>query len=297
MKHLLLTLLATAALAGAAQQVVVQEHRRLLQGVEGPAYYPALDASGTRLLFTDADACGLKLYDFNDDVTTRITALPGAGMDAFFGGDGKVYYVTQELREHNLVYRTGHAYDVARHTDAVVLDAQHGAVHPVKAMRGAALKGENRSFRAPATMGLTVYTEGSTVVIGRDGRERAYTPVPSHAGYLWASLSPDATRVAFFAAERGICIIDLDGNLLAELGNYEMPAWLNEHYLVAQHATDDGHQFTSSQILLLKDDGSWTHALTQPSSMTMQPTAARGRVVYTTIDGNLFEMTLQIVEP
>ena len=31
--------------------------------------------------------------------------------------------------------------------------------------------------------------------------------------------------------------------------------------------------------------------------MTMQPTAAAGKLVYTTIDGNLHLMRLQIVEP
>lgn len=297
MKHLLLTLLAVASLAATAQQVTVLEQRRLLQGVEAPAFFPVLDATGGWLLFSDADACGLKLYDFANDVVTRISREPGAGFDAFFGGDGRVYYVTQQPNEHNLVFRTGHAYDVAHATDAVVLEPQHGAVHPVKMMGGAALKGESHSFRSPASTPIGVYTQGSTVVICRNGREQAYTPVPSHAGYLWASLSPDATRVAFFAAERGICIIDLNGHLLAELGNYEMPSWLNDHYLVAQHATDDGHQFTSSQIMLLKDDGSWRHALTPPTSMTMQPTAAAGKLVYTTIDGNLHLMRLQIVEP
>ena len=49
--------------------------------------------------------------------------------------------------------------------------------------------------------------------------------------------------------------------------------------------------------MLLKADGSWQQALTQPTSMTMHPTAAQGKVVYTTIDGNLFVMQLNIVEP
>lgn len=298
MKQILFTILMSCTLLSVwSQQVVVLEHKRLLKGVEAPAYYPVLNATGNKLLFTDADACGLKLYDFDDDVVTRITSQAGAGMDAFFGGDGKVYYVTQERNERNLIYRTGHAYDATTAADAVVLPAQHGAMHPVKAMTDAAFKGESQSYRTPSISGVGVFTEGSTVVIVRNGREHVYSPVPSHAGYLWASLSPDGSRVAFFAAEKGIYIIDLNGQVLAELGNYEMPAWLNDHYLVAQHATDDGHQFTSSQIMLLKDDGSWQKALTPPTSMTMHPTAAQGKVVYTTIDGNLFEMQLNIVEP
>ena len=35
-----------------AQEVEVTSHQRLLEGVEGPAYYPVLDQTGNRLLFT-----------------------------------------------------------------------------------------------------------------------------------------------------------------------------------------------------------------------------------------------------
>ena len=84
--------------------------------------------------------------------------------------------------------------------------------------------------------------------------------------------------------------------MLAQLGNYEMPCWYNNDYIVAQNATDDGHQFTSSQILLLKADGTFRHELTPRTSMTMQPTAGGGKIVYTTIDGNLTMITIDINE-
>ena len=90
--------------------------------------------------------------------------------------------------------------------------------------------------------------------------------------------------------------IDLRGQVLAMLGNYEMPCWYNNEYIVAQNAKDDGHQFTSSQIMLLKADGTWHAELTKPSSMAMQPTSGGGRIVYTTIDGLLYEMKINIYQ-
>ena len=276
----------------AAQQVTVVERTRLLQGVEGPAYNPVLSADGRQLLFSSGQQSGLKLYSLDDNVVTRVSDEPGAGIDACWGGDGKVYYVTQERRPDNLIYRTGHCYDVADGKGQVVLEAQHGAVRPMPATRGAALRG-GASFASPS-MGMAVGTQGSEVVLSIDGRERRFSPIESHAGYLWASLSPDRSRVAFFAAGTGIVIIDLDGNVLAQLGNYEMPCWYDNDYLVAQHATDDGHQFTSSHIVLLKADGTFSHALTRPTSMTMQPTCGGGCIVYTTIDGQMSLMKIQI---
>ena len=293
MRKTVLTLMACIAAVTVAQTVTVTQHSRLLEGVEGPAYYPVLSPDGNRLLYTTAQTPGLKLYDFNDDVAVRVSDADGVGHNAFFGADGKVYYVTAERQSNNLIYRTGHAYDIATRKSEVVLEPQHGAVALVRATRGAAMRAKAQSFSTQA-VGTAVYTEGSTVHVIVNGNDRAFSPVESWAGYLWASLSPNGRRVAFFAAGSGIVVMDLEGNVLAQLGRYEMPSWLNDDYIVAQNTKDDGHQFTSSQIMLLKADGSFKHELTRPTSMAMHPTAAAGKVVYSTIDGLLHVMKIDI---
>ena len=288
-------LLASAMLTAMAQEVEVTSRQRLLEGVEGPAYYPVLNSAGNRLLFTTQDGV-LKCYDLTDDVTSVVTRDYVAGNDACWGGDGKVYFVTQEIGDDHLIYRTGHSYDVSSRETKVVTEAQHGAVHAVPATRGGTLKAPSGNYSSSGDIGSAAWTEGSRVHVAVNGEERVFSPVDSWAGYLWASLSPDGKRVAFFAAGKGIVVIDLRGQMLALLGNYEMPCWYNNDYIVAQNAKDDGHQFTSSQLLLLKADGTWQAELTRPASMTMQPTCGGGRIVYTTIDGLLHEMKINIYE-
>ncbi len=287
--------LAAVMLPVMAQEVEVTSLKRLLEGIEGPAYYPVLNAAGDRLLYA-SDNGALKLYDFTDDVTCVVTRDYVAGNDACFGGDGKVYYVTQEMDENHLIYRTGNSYDVATGRSTALTQPQHGAMSAVSATRGGALKAPAASYTSSDDIGEAVWTEGSRVHVIAGGEERVFSPVDSWAGYLWASLSPDGKRVAFFAAGKGIVVIDLRGQMLSLLGNYEMPCWYNNDYLVAQNAKDDGHQFASSQILLLKADGTWRSELTKPASMSMQPTCGGGRIVYTTIDGLLYEMTINIHE-
>lgn len=294
MKKLAIILaLAAISLPVMAQEVEVTSLKRLLEGVEGPAFYPVLNSSGDRLLFV-GDNGALKVYDFSDDVTRVVTRDHVAGNDACFGGDGKVYYVTQQMDDNRLIYRTGNSYDLATGRSTALTQPQHGAMHAVSATRGGALRASAVSYSSSDDIGDAAWTEGSRVHVIVGGEERVFAPVDSWAGYLWASLSPDGKRVAFFAAGKGIVIIDLRGQMLAMLGNYEMPCWYNNDYLVAQNAKDDGHQFTSSQILLLKADGTYRHELTKPSSMTMQPTCGGGRIIYTTIDGLLYEMTINI---
>ena len=279
-----------------AQEVEVTSRQRLLEGVEEPAFYPVLNTTGDRLLFSTQDGA-LKCYDFADDVTTVVTRDYVAGNDACWGGDGKVYFVTQETGDNRLIYRTGRCYDVRTRETATVTQAQHGAVRAVPATRGGALRAPGgQNYASSTDIGSAAWTEGNRVHVTVNGEERVFSPVDSWAGYLWASLSPDGKRVAFFAAGKGIVVIDLRGQMLAMLGNYEMPCWYNNDYLVAQNAKDDGHQFTSSQLMLLKADGTWQAELTKPASMSMQPTCGGGRIVYTTIDGLLYEMRINIHE-
>ncbi len=296
MKKLIILMMAMAALlTTVAQEVEVASLQRLLEGTEGPAYYPVLNSAGDRLLFSTEDGV-LKLYDMADDVTSVVTRDYVAGHDACWGGDGKVYFVTQEVGEDHLIYRTGRCYDALTRQIAVVTPAQHGAVRAVPATLGGALKAPGQNYNSSNNIGDAVWTEGSRVHVTVNGEERVFSPVDSWAGYLWASLSPDGKRVAFFAAGKGIVVIDLRGQVVAMLGNYEMPCWYNNDYLVAQNAKDDGHQFTSSQIMLLKADGTWQHELTKPASMAMQPTCGGGKIVYTTIDGLLYAMKINIYQ-
>jgi hypothetical protein len=294
MKHLLLSILGCCALLASAQQVTVVKHQRLLQGVEGPAYYPVLDQSGTRLLFASGVDYGLKLYDMNDDVVTRISSERCAGIDAGFGNDGDVYFIGQTMNENNLIYRTGYRYNVKKAATSVVLEAQHGAVNREMGTRGVAIRGPHKSYVSSRNLGTAVDVKGSNLIITVNGKEHTCSPVASYAGYLWPSLSPDGTKVLFYAAGAGAFVTDLNGKVLASLGNYEMPCWYDNDYVVAQNATDDGHQFTSSQIMLLKADGTFCHELTRPTSMSMQPTSAAGKIVYTSIDGNLYLMEISI---
>jgi Tol biopolymer transport system component len=294
-KSLLLLMWAWAMVAG-AQQVTVTSTTPLLRGIE-PAFYPTLSPSGDRLLYSDVDARGLKMLDLGTQAVTTISEQTGAGFDAKWSNDGQVYYITSKVDEKSrLVFRTGMRYDLKRQASDVVLEAQHGAVHLETGTQGMAMNGESHTFATAPKRGVSVYTTGSQLVVNVDGKESRYTPVESYAGYLWSSVSPAGDKIAFYAAGRGIVVTTLQGKVLAELGNYEMPCWYNNDYLVAQNASDDGYQYTSSQILLLKADGTSRHELTPKTSMTMQPTAGGGKIVYTTIDGNLTMITLDINE-
>ena len=293
-KKLFMLLCLLCAMTATAQVVKPGSARTL---VDSCGFFPQLSPDGLWLLYSPTDATQLMLKNLSTGTEKVIAAKDYPGFDAIFGGDGKVYYVTQEVREDRLVYRTGQCFDALTGKSTLLTEPQHGAVRAVPATRGGALKAPGgKGYNSSSDIGSATWTEGSRVHVTVGGEERVFSPVNSWAGYLWASLSPDGRRVAFFAAGKGIVVIDLRGQVLAMLGNYEMPCWYINDYLVAQNAKADGHQFTSSQLLLLKADGTWQTELTKPASMTMQPTCGGGKIVYTSIDGLLYEMTINIHE-
>lgn len=152
------------------------------------------------------------------------------------------------------------------------------------------------AIQQSAKSSVDVRTEGSQLIISRNGVEKSYTPVESVSGYIWASVSPDNTKIVFFSGAKGLIVTDLEGNILSRPGKYEAPSWFGNNHLVVQNATDDGHQLHSSQILLITLDGKQTQRLTAPESMTMEPEgdAESCTVWFSTIDGLNYRQSVKL---
>lgn len=225
-KTLLTAALCAMTLNMSAQIADVSAPKALLRGIETDMYYPSLSADGHTLTFSDLNQNNIRVYDFDDNVTTRVKAAPAT--------------------------KTSH--------------------------------------------GVSASVEGSKLIIDINGHRHTCSPVECYAGYCWPSVSPDGKKIMFVAAGKGVFITDLNGNIIANPGRYEAPAWFGNDHIVVMNATDDGHQLRSSQIILLTADGSQKQELTKPESMSMNPTAAisAGRVVYNTIDGRMYEMKVTL---
>lgn len=182
------------------------------------------------------------------------------------------------------------------YSDLRVYDFTDNVTRKVNANRRQAFKARFVGDKVSIDAASSVRCEGSTIYITVGGTETGYSPVECAAGYCWASPSPDGSKVVFLAAGKGLVVMDLKGNVLSRPGNYEAPVWFGNNHLVVQNATDDGHQIHSSQILLLTADGSQKQELTRPESMSMTPAAAiaANRVVYSTIDGRLYELEVKL---
>lgn len=296
MKKLLLTAVMFAGFTLMNAQIAdVESVTPLLKGVESEMHHPVLSADGSQLMFSESNFSGLRLYNFSDNVVVKVSAEARAGFDATFSLDGRqIYFVTQTL-ENNRNMRQAKCYDIETKQIVELTKPARLVTRPVALKKGYATT-VNGELVVTDAMSTRVRTEGTKLIIAKNGVEKAYTPIEGSAGYIWSSLSPDGTKVMFFAAGHGIVITDLNGNVIANPGNYETPVWYGNNHIVAMNATNDGHNYRSSQIVIVKADGSEMQELTKPESMTMTPTAsfAAGKIVYSTIDGRLYQMNIKL---
>ena len=277
------------ALSMNAQVVTVTSDVML---TDSAAYFPQLSDDGKNLIYAPTDAHPLIMQDVATGATRIVSDKGLPGFDAVFDNKGNIVFMTIEQRDNRLLYRGVSRYDVKKGKIKQLLKPQHGAVHIVKGTKGLALVGESKS-RDLKKAGTVAWTQGDRLMISVNGKVRQLRPVQGTVGLLWASVSPDGTRVAFEAATKGVYVCDLDGNHLTSLGMYLMPCWYNNDYLVAM-SNAGNIRISGSNIHLLKVDGSFAQPLTDSKIAAIQPMVSGDKIVFTTKAGVVHVMTLSI---
>ena len=115
------------------------------------------------------------------------------------------------------------------------------------------------------------------------------------SGYIWASLSPDKKKILFYAAGKGTCIADLNGNVISYLGNIQAPRWYTDSLVVGMDSRNNEYNYTSSRIQLISADGKTKQYLTGEGEMAMYPTASgqAGKIAYNTYNGDIHLLTVK----
>ena len=93
MKRIFLAVLCLCALCATAAGVKSGSVRTL---VDSCGFFPQISPDGQWLLYSPTDAGSLMLKDLSSGAVKTVSSVGYPGFDAIFGGDGKVYYITQE---------------------------------------------------------------------------------------------------------------------------------------------------------------------------------------------------------
>ncbi|MBQ4366871.1 MAG: hypothetical protein II786_02155 [Muribaculaceae bacterium] len=287
MKKRLLALLVVAMGMGAVvgAQTASQAFSLMTCATDSAAYFPQMSDDGKFLLYSNTEGSVLTLFDPATHHAQVVADKHYPGFDARFDAQGRIYYVTQERKKNGLVYRTGWCYDPATGKHRVVLKAQHGQMVVLRVGPDVVIVGEKKTYQSAKRVGTYAFTRGSHLHLVADGRETVLQPAGECAGYLWAQVSPDGSKVLFEAVARGLYVCDLQGRVLQRLQKCLMPSWLDDSRIVAMGNNGNVQRDMRSGIILLQADGSDCQTLTAEDGCIQPTVTASGKILYTTKEG------------
>lgn len=252
-----------------------------VQELKGASFQDArvagISPNGDYVLMTNGSNQGLKRYDIATDQMTIITDAEGAGFNVQISRDG-----------NDIVYRerfTGE--NQTRYNNIVCKNFVSKKTEMI------AKKQSNNDMMVLPGSNVVLQNSECTMHIVKNGKRIKIAPQGNDVNYIWASLSPDKTKILYYVSEMGCYVCDINGNNSRFIGwDCRAPQWYNNEIIISMNDQDDGHFTTTSAIMAYTLDGK-VQVLTSPDMVAMYPFAAEGKVVFSTIQGKTYMLNVK----
>lgn len=253
----------------------------------------AISPQGDYVLLTSATNQGLTKLDLNTNQTQVLSTAMSAGHNVKISPDGKtVVFREGSFNNKRLRMSSLKSVNLATGASQVLVkptrDLQGYAVDATSA--GAVNKGKfsKKAIGNAKAQNLPVlsYDKGK-LMITINGKTRNLSPNGTQFSYLWASISPDGTKVLFYQSAHGTYVCDLDGSNVRKVGQMRAPVWYDDNTIVGMMDLDDGEFIYASTIVAATLDGT-TQVLTDDSTIAMYPHAADGKIAFSTPAGEAY---------
>ena len=286
-------MLLCSSMLGFAQLVEIQSIDKVALPEGVLADKATISPDGSFVVFSQNTAAGLHKMDLASKEINMISAN-GNSFDLKIAEDGTVVFRESKTAENKLRYTSLKAVS-PRGVETTL-------VAPTRDLNGFAVNGTNvmtvdnnvcaaKSLNGGAGVQMPVASirNGQLCIDGKvispNGTEGA--------SYLWASISPNGTKVCYYFVTGGCFVADIDGSNPVFVGNLHAAKWLNDLTVVGMNDIDNGYVVTSSKLIAASIDGKVSQNLTLDESMAMYPSTNGKSIAYTTPAGELFIINLK----
>ena len=253
----------------------------------------AISPQGDYLLLTSATNQGLTKFDLTSGQTTTLSTAASAGHNVKISPDGQtVVFREGSFNSKHLRMSSLKSVNLSTGASQVLVkptrDLQGYAVDATSV--GAVNKGKfsKKAVGAAKAQNLPVLSiDKGRLMITVNGKTRQLSPNGTQFSYMWASLSPDGTKVLYYQAAHGAYVCDLDGGNVRKVGKMRAPVWYDDNTIVGMMDLDDGEFIYASTIVAATLDGT-TQVLTGDETVAMYPHATAGKIVFSTPAGEAY---------
>lgn len=284
------------------QDIRVRSVKRVIPDDNGSYLLSGVIPGTGQLLVAGSGYTGLMLLDTRKGSLQVITGDAGAGYEPAATADGKKILYRSDTFTGNMKYSSVYSYDIETGSRELLVDKGRDVLPPAVSGNAVLLKSESGMKVEQAGPVLKSGSDGSFVVIEemmpvlyRGGERKALMP-NGDGFYIWASLSPDGTRILYNYQGRGTYICDTEGRIIHDLGRINAPRWFSDRLVIGMDDRDDGHRITSSELVYysLKDKRSVVFTST-PDRSEMFPFAAGNRhIAFCTDNGEIYLMKVRV---
>ncbi|MBR4829171.1 MAG: hypothetical protein IKZ92_05145 [Muribaculaceae bacterium] len=253
----------------------------------------AISPQGDYLLLTSATNQGLTKLDLTSGQTTTLSTAASAGHNVKISPDGQtVVFREGSFNSKHLRMSSLKSVNLSTGASQVLVkptrDLQGYAVDATSV--GAVNKGKfsKKAIGTAKAQNLPVLSiDKGRLMITVNGKTRQLSPNGTQFSYMWASLSPDGTKVLYYQAAHGAYVCDLDGGNVRKVGKMRAPVWYDDNTIVGMMDLDDGEFIYASTIVAATLDGT-TQVLTGDETVAMYPHATDGKIVFSTPAGEAY---------
>ncbi len=269
-------------------------------------YFPKFSNDDSQIILTKSNFKGLYSYDRSKHELKTLTDDNGAGYEFSISKDDQLIYYRADSFIKGRKYSKLIVQNLNDLSKSVIVGEQRDLSPPKILNDGSIFYTsqdrinilENKSFKRKSISGINtsfVTIEKCKIAFYQNGIKRELTPLGS-GNYIWASLSPDKSKILFTLAGKGTFVSDLKGKILTKLGYADFPRWSPDGRWIAYMVDrDDGYTVTSSDLYVQSLDGSKTVKLTNTKEIhEMYPEwSSNGKeIICNTSEGRIFVLNI-----
>ena len=253
----------------------------------------AISPQGDYLLLTSATNQGLTKYDLTSGQSQTLSTAPSAGHNVKISPDGQtVVYREGSFNKKHLRLSSLNSVNLATGASQVLVkptrDLQGYAADGTSAAAVNKGKYSSKAIGTAKAQKLPVLSiNKGQLMITVNGKTKKLSPNGDQYSYMWASLSPDGTKVLYYQAAHGTYVCNLDGSNVRKVGKMRAPVWYDNNTVVGMMDLDDGEFIYASTIVAATLDGT-IQTLTDDATIAMYPHAAAGKIAFSTPAGEAY---------